>query len=213
MKVQTLILGALPTNCYIVSNNSNKAVVIDCGDEAIKVLSYAKKENLIIKKILLTHGHFDHMGAAAEIVEKTGATVYIHENDKKMLSSKTLSLSEFLPDFKFNPVYNVTTIDEGDIIKQDELEFSVIHTKGHTKGGVCYICEDCIFSGDTLFRGNVGRTDFPGGNFDEIIESVQKIAKLEGNFKVYPGHDMPSTLDHERKSNMYIKGTYNDNNF
>lgn len=184
MNIKTMVLGPIQTNCYIISTDKNNAVVIDCGDEAKKVLDFTEKQGLTIKKILLTHGHFDHMGAVAEIVKKTGATVYIHNDDKPMLSSSKLSLSSFTPEFVFNPVSEAQTIDEGDIITQDELEFKVIHTKGHTKGGVCYICGDCMFSGDTLFYGNVGRTDFPGGSFKEIIESVQRLAKLDGDFKV-----------------------------
>ena len=213
MKVQVIFVGSLQTNCYVISTENNNAVIIDCGDEANKILAYTEKEGLTIKKILLTHGHYDHIGAVAEIAKKTGAEVFIHENDKPMLTSEEQSLSKFIPNSKLNVIEQVTTIDDGDIIAQDELEFKVMHTKGHTKGGVCYICEDIIFSGDTLFCGDVGRTDLPGGNYQEILESVKRLAKLEGDYKVFPGHGFTSTLEKERKTNMYIKGNIDDYNF
>ena len=213
MKIHTLILGEIAENCYIIEAQSKNAVIIDCGDEAERVLSFIQKNGLTVKKILLTHGHFDHMNAVSEVVKNTGAEVFIHKNDAPMLLSPNLSLAYFMPAMKFNPVLNYKTIADGDVIIQDELEFKVLHTPGHTLGGACYICENAIFSGDTLFAGTVGRTDFPGGSFEEIKKSVDRIADLEGNFDVYCGHGEATTLDIERKTNMYLKGNYDDNSF
>lgn len=213
MKIHTLMLGEMPTNCYIIESDKKNAVVIDAGSEGQRVLSFAKNQGLSIKKILLTHGHFDHVGGVEEISIATGADVLIHKEDVPMLTSENLSLAYFIPTFNFVPVSSFRIIGEGDIIILDELEFLVMHTPGHTKGGVCYICEDVIFSGDTLFKGNVGRTDFAGGSFEQIKNSVDRIADLEGDFKVYPGHGESTTLERERKSNMYVKGNNNDFNF
>ena len=111
-----------------------------------------------------------------------------------------------MPSFNFKPIIEATTIEDGDTIVQDELTFKVIHTPGHTKGGVCYLCGGSIFTGDTLFYGDVGRTDFPGGNYNEIINSVKRLAVLDGDYKVFPGHGMASSLERERNFNSYIKG-------
>ncbi len=212
MKIKTIPVGMLEENCYIISTQNNNAVAIDCGAEAEKIMRYLENEKLTLKKILLTHGHFDHIGAVAEIVAKTNATVYIHSLDSEMLSDNTLNLALTIG-AKVKSVDEFVEIKDGDIITQDEFEFKVLHTSGHTKGGVCYICENSIFSGDTLFKGEVGRTDFPGGSFPEILASVQKIARLEGDFDVYSGHGESSTLERERNQNMYIKGNYNDTDF
>lgn len=213
MKIHTLILGEIEENCYIVETDNKSAVIIDCGDEAERILSFIKSNGLTAKKILITHGHFDHTGAVAQIVENTGAEVFIHKDDATMLESGTLSLASLIPTMIFHPVLKYTTVEDGEVITQDELEFKVLHTPGHTPGGTCFICENAIFSGDTLFAGTVGRIDFPMGSFEDIIKSVKKIADLEGDYRVYCGHGESTTLDTERATNVYIKGTYNDDSF
>ena len=212
MKIKTIPVGMLQANCYIISTENNNAIAIDCGAEPEKIMRYIESEKLVLKKILLTHGHFDHIGAVAQIVKKTNATVYIHSLDSKMLTDNRLNLASTIGT-RIEPIEKFEEIEDGDIITQDELEFKVLNTKGHTKGGVCYICKNSIFTGDTLFRGEVGRTDFPGGSFPEILASVKKIADIEGNFDVYSGHGESSTLERERNQNMYIKGSYNDTDF
>ncbi len=205
MKVKTIPTGFLEENCYIIDIGNGNAVAIDCGDDSEKILNYLSSNSLILKKILLTHGHFDHINAVEEIAEKTGAEVFIHKNDEPMLKSARENLAYSIPGYTFIPFSGqAKTIEDGDIIKQDNLEFKVMHTKGHTQGGVCYTCEDSIFSGDTLFAGEVGRTDFPGGSYTEILASVKKLASLEGDYIVYPGHGPSSTLEIERKTNMYM---------
>jgi len=213
MKIHTLILGEIQENCYIVETDNKSAVIIDCGDEAERILSFIKSNGLTAKKILITHGHFDHTGAVAQIVENTGAEVFIHKDDATMLESGTLSLASLIPTMIFYPVLIYTTVEDGEVITQDELEFKVMHTPGHTPGGACFICGNAIFSGDTLFAGTVGRIDFPMGSFEDIIKSVKKIADLEGDYRVYCGHGESTTLDTERATNVYIKGTYNDDSF
>ncbi len=212
MVIKKMQLGEMQTNCYVVTTNYKNAVVIDCGDNPDQIMEYVDSNDITIKKILLTHGHFDHVGAVAEIAKKTNAEVFIHTEDLEMLTSSELNLSKMLPNYMFSVYKGAVAVNEGDVITLDELEFKVLHTPGHTKGGVCYICNDNIFTGDTLFAGNVGRTDFPGGSYSEIINSVNKIAQLEGNYNIYTGHGANSTLDNERENNVYIKGNVNDDN-
>lgn len=213
MIIHTLIVGIVETNCYIVETDNKNAVIIDCGDEADRILQFVEEKGLTVKQIFLTHGHFDHICAVADIVLKTGAEVFVHEKDAPMLINANLSLASAVPVIKFKPVTNYNLISDGDVIALDELEFKVMHTPGHTSGGVCYICGGAIFSGDTLFAGTVGRVDLPNGSFNEILKSVAKLAALHGNYTVYSGHGNATTLDIERETNVYIKGTYDDNSF
>lgn len=206
MLIEQLKVGIISTNCYIVSSCKNNCVIIDPGDNALELLSFINGKGLTLKKILLTHGHFDHIGAVSELVKQTQAEVYIHKNDAVMLSDSRASLADMIPGFLHTDVKKFSTVVEKDVINLDELSFKVMHTPGHTQGSVVYIVENCIFSGDTLFCGEVGRTDFPGGSYESIIDSVKRIAALEGDYKVYPGHDECTTLENERKNNMYIKG-------
>lgn len=205
MIVKTIPTGFLEENCYIINIGDGNAVAVDCGDDAEKILDYLNSNSLTLKKILLTHGHFDHINAVEDVANKTGAEVFIHKNDESMLKSARENLAYSIPGYTFIPFSGqAKTIQDGDIITQDNLGFRVMHTKGHTQGGVCYICEDKIFSGDTLFAGEVGRTDLPGGSYPEILASVKKLGSLEGNYIVYPGHGPSSTLEIERKTNMYM---------
>ena len=176
-------------------------------------MNFVYEKGLTVKKILVTHGHFDHIGAISSIVAKTGAEVFVHPADASKLQSAEKSLANLVPEVKFNKVTKYTPIFDGEKIEQDELIFHVIHTPGHSKGSVCYVCQDFIFSGDTLFCRSVGRTDFPDGSLDDIKKSVKKLADLKGDYTVFCGHENSTTLDEERANNVYIKDNYNDNNF
>lgn len=205
MQITRIPVGDLYANCYIIETKEKNAVAVDPGSDFNKIKEFVNKNNLILKKILLTHGHFDHIGAVAQAVEKLDADVYIHEQDAIMLGDRILSLADALGG-EFFPVEKYNIVKNGDIIKLDELEFEVIHTPGHTKGGVCYKCENSLFTGDTLFKMSMGRTDFPGGSLGEMYDSLRKISSMNGNFDIYPGHNETSTLDFERKNNVYLKG-------
>ena len=199
-------VGMIRANCYIVESDSNNAAVIDPGDEFDKIDAFLTENGLTLKKILLTHGHFDHIGAVKQLQEKYGAEVFIHAEDAIMLTDRRKSLADDMPYYVYRPVEKYTAIDEGDKIELDELVFEVLHTPGHTKGGVCYRCGDALFTGDTLFKMSMGRTDFPGGSLKEIFASLGRLARIDGDLEVYPGHNETSTLDHERKYNDYMKG-------
>ncbi len=193
--------------CYIAVNENGDAFAVDIGGDAERFLKYTEENGISLKKIFLTHGHFDHMAAVADVAEKTGAEVYIHSEDAVMLGSAEASLADFVGGQAFKPVTAFTEVSDGDVIDFCGTPVRVMHTPGHTKGGVCYITENIMFSGDTLFRDSIGRTDFPGSSFDQMRKSLAKLAELgrEGDYVVYPGHNEETTLSRELEYNPYLR--------
>lgn len=191
--IETLVLGDYGTNCYIVWNEKPDCVVIDPGYEPEIVLSKAADLGLTIKAILLTHGHFDHVGGVAEIRAECDCPVYIHEAE--------LSLPPQLTAGKI-PYTNLYTADTD--LEIAGLTFHVLHTPGHTPGSVCLICGDAMFAGDTLFAGSCGRMDLPGGSMAQMRMSLSKLAALTEDYAVYPGHMEATTLSHEKATNPYL---------
>ncbi len=198
MLIKTLPVGQLETNCYVVTNESTlECVVIDPGDESNTILDYIESNHLKCTAIMITHGHYDHTGAADAVAEETGATVYMNSrDDARVIESRQLPYR--LPD-------NGINYDDGDIIDTAGLRFEIIATPGHTPGGVTIKCEDCLFTGDTLFRGSLGRTDLDGGDMDKELASLKKLCSLEGDYEVYPGHMGSTTLQRERSFNYYCR--------
>lgn len=157
-----------------------------------------------MEKILLTHGHFDHIGGVSVLQKKTGAQVFLYEEDKDFPGNSSLNLSvmaigQEVPSFSVDRL-----LKDGETFSLGETAFTVLHTPGHTQGSCCYLSENVLFTGDTLMRNSVGRTDFPTGNMPKLTKSLQQLALLPGNYTVYPGHGEPSTLDEERKRNPYL---------
>lgn len=204
MEMITLILGELGTNCYILDCGNNQAIAIDIGGTPQKILNILKTENLNLKAILLTHGHYDHVAGVESVRQATGAEVYIHEKDAIMLESGKANLAYQLSSEIYQPVQKYQVVQDGDILKIGNLEIQVMHTPGHTSGSVCYIIGNQIFCGDTIFKGSIGRTDL-GGNVSDMKKSLQKIARLEQNYELYPGHFYSSTLAIEKKQNPYLR--------
>lgn len=209
MKLKIFPVGTLGTNCYfIVDEQTNAAAVVDPGWGADHIYGKLIKLGLKCEMILLTHGHADHTGALGELRRKTGAPVYIHTGDAKMLVDPALSQARYLG----APVEVLAQpehlISDGDKIALRGTTIEVMHTPGHTPGSVCYILRDdgIILSGDTLFRESVGRYDLAGGDYKELMRSLEKLASLEGDWRVYPGHGRSTTLSHEREHNMYLNG-------
>jgi glyoxylase-like metal-dependent hydrolase (beta-lactamase superfamily II) len=199
MLIKTLELGHFGTNCYVVTDeNTLNCAVIDPGEEVNTIMDYLESNHLTCKLIMLTHGHYDHVGAVNGVAEETGATVYMNKKDDQRNANGNFMLPYSLPD---NGVY----YDEGDVIVLDSLKFEVFATPGHTPGGVTLRCEDALFTGDTLFQGSCGRTDLPGGDMNEELRSLKKICQLEGDYEVYPGHMDSSTLERERQFNYYCR--------
>ncbi|MEE5992346.1 MAG: MBL fold metallo-hydrolase [Oscillospiraceae bacterium] len=205
MKVYTITLGELSTNCHILEYRDGACVLIDIGNGAKKLRNKLTELDLKPQAILLTHGHYDHIAGVEEIRKTYDCPVYIHSNDAMMLVDENANLAWQLTTAPYIPVTKYQTVQDGDIIKVDNLEFRVMLTKGHTSGSVCYICGDYLFSGDTLFRGSVGRTDL-GGNAQEMMESIQKLKAITKDYQVYCGHFESTTLSREQKYNPYFRG-------
>ncbi|MEG2008639.1 MAG: MBL fold metallo-hydrolase, partial [Oscillospiraceae bacterium] len=197
MLVKTLTVGQLDTNCYVVTDEQTLGcVVIDPGAESNTILEYIESNKLHCLAILVTHAHFDHITALPAVHRSTGAKVYVCPKD--------VGLNLGSAGRGYTPPEGWIPYGEGDVINFDGLEFHVLETPGHTPGGVCLICGDALFSGDTLFRGSCGRTDFDGGDLMEELRSLKKLAELPGEYDVFPGHDLSSTLSRERAHNPYM---------
>lgn len=195
MKILTIQGGSLFTNCYMVWNeNSDKCVLIDPGFQAEQILEHVRREGKQVEAVLLTHGHFDHVGGVNQLAEQTGCRVWLCREDLEldpMLTAGTIRYTD--------------TYAEGDVLELAGLTLRVMQTPGHTPGSVCLVCEDTIFSGDTLFAGSCGRTDFPGSSVRQMRQSLARLAAMEGNYRVLPGHGEGTTLEAERKSNPFLQ--------
>jgi glyoxylase-like metal-dependent hydrolase (beta-lactamase superfamily II) len=197
MQVLTVPTGYIQANCYIVFDEAQNAVVIDPGDECSKIMAKITENRLNVGKIILTHGHFDHIGAAADLAKFTHAPVLAGEGEKAVIES--------------NSRVKIPVIDEylkdGDMVMCGNLSFKVIHTPGHSAGGICLYAKErrCLFSGDTLFKRYIGRCDLFTGNLKQITVSVlNKLFTLPEDTVVYPGHDAKTTIGEEKKSNEVL---------
>ena len=206
MKVTTLMLGPIATNCYVVETGDGSCIVLDISEEIGKLTAYLEANALTVSAILLTHGHYDHIGGVARIQKAYQAPVYVHAADAAMLTSEKESMATWLANQPFDPVTKFQTIQDGETISIGSLSFHVLHTPGHTSGSVCYQCEDVLFSGDTLFRLSRGRTDFPGGSDADMLQSLKRLYDLPGDYTVYPGHNEATTLQYERDHNPNMRG-------
>jgi len=192
MIVKRFTVGTLFTNCYVVGCEETKeAVLIDPGleskREAEKILNFIKQNGFHIKYIINTHGHPDHIAGNTVMKKATGAPVLIHESDAVR-------------------VHADRKLRDGDVLHVGSLKLVVLHTPGHTKGGISLLGDKVVFTGDTLFPSSIGRTDFYGGSFEEIIESIKtKLLPLPDSFKVYPGHYPPTTIGEEKRNNPFLR--------
>ena len=192
MNLKTLALGAYQPHCHILSNGS-EAIVIAPGYEPATILD--SLEGLTLKAILLTHGHFDHVGAVKELVAETGCEVYIHAAESTMPPMMTAG-----------PLYYTRTYADGDTVAPIAgAELTVLHTPGHTPGSVCLLWEQELFAGDTLFAGSCGRVDLPGGDPAQMLQSLNRLASLNADYRVHPGHGPSTTLSQEKRHNPYMR--------
>lgn len=197
LKIDSFILSMFYSNSYVVSEDGN-AFVVDIGDKPQNVIEFIKKNNLKPQFVLLTHGHTDHADGAEEFLKEFDVPVYLNSKDRINIDNKDMWFAKL----------NVKTIeaDENTQITFNGKKITVFETPGHTTGGVCYLIEDNLFTGDTLFRLSIGRTDFKGGSFEALMDSIKnKLFKLDDNTKVFPGHNSPSTIETEKKYNRFIK--------
>jgi glyoxylase-like metal-dependent hydrolase (beta-lactamase superfamily II) len=192
-------------NCFILGcEETLEAAVIDPGDEADRILFALAESNLTTKLIINTHGHFDHVGANKRLNEITGAPILIHPLDKPMLSQLANSAAAWGMKADNSPAPD-RELQEGDEVTFGKMTLKVLHTPGHTPGGISLYTDNEVFVGDTLFAGSIGRTDFPGGSFETLRESIQqKLFKLSDDLKVYPGHNQTTTIGMEKRNNPFV---------
>ena len=197
MNIKTMQVGPLGTNCYLLEDEHTRAAaVIDPGGDGARIEAQLRADGAELKRILLTHAHFDHTGGVAELhAAHPDVPVFLHPADASRLGSDV-----------FPPIGAPTVpYGDGDVVKLGDLDIQVLHTPGHTPGGVCLMVGDALFTGDTLFQGSMGRIDFEGGSYEDIMASLARLAHLPGDFRVLPGHMDASTLERERKTNYYIR--------
>lgn len=205
-------VGAIGTNCYIAAGDNGACAVIDPGAQADKLVSFLRERELTPEYILLTHGHYDHIGGVNGIRKAfPEAKLAIGKDDAEQLydPEKSLAISHGFPNGDYTMKADVL-LSEGETVTVGDMVFTVIDTPGHTRGCVTYRCGDLLFTGDALFRGSVGRTDLYGGSYPVLMASVRKLAELEGDFRVLPGHGMDSTLKEERQNNPYLRKLSDD---
>ena len=202
-KIMRIPVGSYQANCYIVFNKDKEAVVIDPGAHANLIIENINKNNLKVSKILLTHAHPDHFGALKEVRDYYKVPCYISENDEKMLEDRSGNLGSMLG-LKSEPLRADILFKDGDLIEFGNKKIKVIMTPGHTPGGACFLLDNVLFTGDTLFYSSIGRTDLPGGDYDTIISSLMKLMKLPGDIIVLPGHGPETKIDFERENNPFI---------
>ncbi|WP_458863768.1 MBL fold metallo-hydrolase [Acidaminobacterium chupaoyuni] len=202
MQIEVLPVGPLATNCYLLCDEETKeCAVIDPGAKAKKILDAIAEKGMKCTHILLTHGHYDHIMALKEVKEATGAPVYIHENDAYMLTEQYVNGMRALAARGYHQQLADHLLKEGDCIRVGNLEVRVMNTPGHTRGSCVYLCGDAMFSGDTLFHGDCGRWDLEGGSMEQMHESLRRLAALEGDYRVFPGHEEATRLSVERQIN------------
>lgn len=206
MFIKKLEVGPIMANCYILGCESTKeAVVIDPGDDADRILMELSKAELRVKYLINTHGHFDHVGANKQMKEVTGAQLAIHPDDEPMLSQLSKSALMFGMSVEDSPPADML-LKDGDEISFGDITLKVIHTPGHSKGGVCLYTKGHLFAGDTLFAGSIGRTDLEGGDYDTLISSIKnRLLSLDENTIVYTGHGPETTIGNEKRMNPFLR--------
>ncbi len=204
MQIKCFPVGQLQTNCYVVTDEKNHAAaVIDPGAESGRILNYLEDNRLTAQAIFITHGHYDHTGAVVSVYEATRAKVYIHALDVSPEGREA--------DYTYKGGDELSFYKEGDVVTVGDLEFTVLETPGHSRGSVTLLCDGhdgtdkVLFTGDTLFRGSCGRTDFPGGSWEDLQRSLRRLADLPGDYEVYPGHMDATSLDRERRFNPFLE--------
>jgi len=200
MVLETVAVGAYQANCYILANkDGSEAIIIDPGDEYDKIKKIIDKHKLIPKLVINTHGHIDHIGANS----KFGLPIYIHKDDAGFLTDSSKNLSSFL-NLPEPRRLEIKILNDKDKVRVDNLTLEVIHTPGHTPGGICLKTDDLMLTGDTLFAGGIGRTDFPYASDEKMINSLKKLLAYPDQVKIYPGHGPSSTIGQEKSSNPFL---------
>ncbi len=205
MNIKTVITGNIEENCHLVWDENKRCMVVDPGDDCNRIVKVIQAEGLFVEKIVLTHGHYDHVGAVNDFKKETGAMVIAHEEERELIANPDLSLSRYInPDFSIPQVD--TYVKEGDLVLVGDLSFTVMHTPGHTQGGMCLYGHGVLFSGDTVFYGTLGRWDFPTGDLKKLTHSItERIFTLPDDTVIYSGHGPKTTVGVEKKQNEVLR--------
>ena len=204
MWIQRLIVGPLQVNCYVVADDEGRAIVIDPGGDPQRILTVVKEKDLLVEHIVNTHVHFDHILGVEEVRLATGADFLIHKEEIAVLDAAK-ELSGSFMGYRVEVPEVGGNLKQGDMVQAGALRFEVLFTPGHTPGGISLLVEDSAFTGDTLFAGGVGRTDLPGGSWEQLMESIRhRLLPLGDDVKVYPGHGPFTTIGKERRSNPFL---------
>ena len=206
MIVKKLEVGPIMANCYVLGCEKTKeAVVIDPGDDSDRILMTLADKGLTVKYLVNTHGHFDHVGANKKMKEVTGAPIMIHSEDEPMLGQLDRAAAAFGLSAENSPAAD-QLLNDGDEIIFGEITLKVIHTPGHSRGGICLYTKGYLFVGDTLFAGSIGRTDLPGGDYNTLIANIkEKLFSLPDDTTVYTGHGPETTIAQEKRSNPFLR--------
>ena len=206
IEIKSMTLGMVATNCYLIINKETKeALLIDPADNALRISNVIEENVCTLKAILLTHGHFDHIMALNELKKRYNVPVYAHEEEEDVLKQSSLNMSGMI-----GQIYTTQAdiyVKDGEHLKLAGLDIIVLHTPGHTKGGVCYYLpeEKVLMSGDTLFHCSIGRTDFPKGSMSQLVRSVkEQLFVLPDDVQVYPGHDSVTSIGYEKQYNPFF---------
>ena len=207
MIIEKCAVGGIATNCYIAADEaSHEGVVIDPGAEPERILALIKERGIRVAALLFTHGHFDHVGAAADLHEALGAPIWCHRDDAGIALDAVAQAADFGARISRAPEKIDFYLEDGVPVKLGPLTFQVMHTPGHTPGGVTLILDKYAFTGDSLFRGGIGRSDFDGGDHASLLKSIkQKIYTLPDDTVVHPGHGPSSTIGYEKRNNPFVR--------
>lgn len=205
MEVYTLPIGSYGTNCYVAVDESGRAAVIDPGLDTPELQRLLREKTTAVDAILLTHGHADHISGAAALRDQTGAPIGIHTLDDEYTDGPLCMANEC--GYPFAPFRADRLLEDGDTVSFGGETMTVLHTPGHTPGSVCFLHEGdrVLFTGDTLFCLTAGRTDFPRGSHDDLMQSLRRLRDLDGDYVVYPGHERATRLDRERTRNFFMR--------
>lgn len=205
MLIKNLAVGQLQANCFVVvDEKTREAMVIDPGDEPDRIMEIVKEDNLKVKYIVCTHAHFDHVGAISDIKDETDAKIVIHQEERELYSSAMDQAAFWGYELAPLPEPDML-VQEGDKLEIGSLKFEILHTPGHSPGGICLYGEDVVFTGDTLFEGSVGRTDFYGGDMNKLKRSFSRLMSLPPDTKVFAGHGRSSSIRQEKASNFFME--------
>ena len=207
--IESIVTPGMGVNCYLVScDKTGKAIVVDPGAGSNMISKWLKEKNKDVEYIVLTHGHWDHLGAVEDLRRELGVKVAIHKDDAAMLTDPKLNLSYYSGrNMALSPAEIL--LEDNQVLKIGEMEVKVLHTPGHTPGGICLLTKDGLLSGDTLFSTSIGRTDFPNGDLNLLLKNIrEKLMVLDDNLPVYPGHEEFTSIGREKKYNPYLNGLF-----